>query len=424
MKIYRMALGLLLAFALSFGARADIPLNHGGGDLQSGAFSGVTATNPNTGDTQAGQFSSIPTTTPVGTLVVTNQAVDCGVPAGAKGTVWGTSSSYPDWVFILWDAGTTNTISSTCSPTLVGATLTTEQKARASWVHWNQVDVTTTTTTTTHGIATSTPVGTRLVTNQAVDCGVPAGAKGTLWGTSSSYPDWVFVLWDAGTTNTIASSCTPVAAGATLTTEQKARASWVHWNQVDLCSGSSCTGTVAATLSSLSISCPSTVAAGGYGSCAASAYYSDGSSKAATNVQWSVAGSGATIGSTGTLSAASTLTADTSVTVTATFTDGSVTKTASAMVTLTKLVVAPSSQAVRADCVFSWGERIYPELFSPSGAVSKVLGPYYYRYYSKTNSYLGISTGDEHLIYVGLLSGNSILDLGLLSTWQKQAGCQ
>lgn len=83
-----------------------------------------------------------------------------------------------------------------------------------------------------------------------------------------------------------------------------------------------------------------------------------------------------------------------------------------------------SSQSSRADCVFGWGERTYPELFSPAGGVSKALGPYYYRYYSTTNSYLGITTGDEHLIYLGLLSGNSLLDLGALTTWQQQAGCQ
>ncbi|MBS4096473.1 MAG: hypothetical protein KGZ83_06505 [Sulfuricella sp.] len=84
----------------------------------------------------------------------------------------------------------------------------------------------------------------------------------------------------------------------------------------------------------------------------------------------------------------------------------------------------PSSLTSRADCVFGWGERTYPELFSPSGAVSKALGPYYYRYYSQTNSYLGITTSDAHLIYLGLLSGNALLDLGVLTTWQTQAGCQ
>ena len=78
----------------------------------------------------------------------------------------------------------------------------------------------------------------------------------------------------------------------------------------------------------------------------------------------------------------------------------------------------------RADCVFSWGERTYPELFSPAGTVSKVLAPYYYRYYSTTNSYLAISTTDEHLLYLGPLSGNSVLDLGLLSSWLNLAGCQ
>lgn len=84
----------------------------------------------------------------------------------------------------------------------------------------------------------------------------------------------------------------------------------------------------------------------------------------------------------------------------------------------------PTTLTGRADCVFGWGESAYPELFSPSGATSKTLGPYYYRYFSKTNSYLGINTSDEHLVYVGLLSGNSLLDLGALSGWLGRAGCQ
>jgi hypothetical protein len=78
----------------------------------------------------------------------------------------------------------------------------------------------------------------------------------------------------------------------------------------------------------------------------------------------------------------------------------------------------------RADCVFNWGEKGYPELFSPAGAASKVLGPYYYRYYSATNSYLGISSSDEHLLYLGAMSRNALLDLGLLSNWLSQTGCR
>lgn len=352
MKFYRMALGLLLALALSFGARADIPLNHAEtAGVPGGAFASVEAPNPNSGDVVGG-FSALTTSIAVGTRIVTNQAVDCGIPAGAKGTVWGTSSSYPDWVFILWDAGYTIT---GCTPVLAGATLTTEQKTRASWIKWAQGDVsTTTTTTTTTGLATTTPVGTRIITNQAVDCGIPAGAKGTLWGTSSSYPDWVFILWDAG--YTISTSCAPVLVGATLTTEQKTRASWIKWAQGNICSGSTCTATTAPTLSSLSVSCPSSIAVGGYGSCTASAFYSDGAIKSISPT-WSTSNSSALYISYGSLYAG-TVSVDTSVTVTGSYTEGSVTKSATSVVLVKATKATLSSLTISGDTTVKAGSSI------------------------------------------------------------------
>jgi hypothetical protein len=76
------------------------------------------------------------------------------------------------------------------------------------------------------------------------------------------------------------------------------------------------------------------------------------------------------------------------------------------------------------DCLFNWAESNYPSFFAPAGAMSNTLAPYYYRYYSQTNAYLGTSSADNHLYYLGPLSSNSILDVGALSSWLSTAGCQ
>lgn len=76
------------------------------------------------------------------------------------------------------------------------------------------------------------------------------------------------------------------------------------------------------------------------------------------------------------------------------------------------------------DCVFAWAEQNYPELFSPAAGKSKTFGDYYYRYYSKTDSYLAAGTKDNHFYYVGLFSGNKILDIGAASLWTAAAGCK
>lgn len=72
-----------------------------------------------------------------------------------------------------------------------------------------------------------------------------------------------------------------------------------------------------------------------------------------------------------------------------------------------------------ADCLFTWAERNYPSLFSPA-ATSLILGPYYYRYYSGTNIYLGVST-DNHVYY---LDAGGLHDAGAQSGWFATAGCQ
>jgi hypothetical protein len=87
---------------------------------------------------------------------------------------------------------------------------------------------------------------------------------------------------------------------------------------------------------------------------------------------------------------------------------------------------SPSSNCLVAppDCLFNWAERTYPGFFTPAGATSSTLAPYYYRYYPQTNSYLGTSSADNHVYYLGPLSSNSFFDEGALSGWLSTAGCQ
>ncbi len=79
-----------------------------------------------------------------------------------------------------------------------------------------------------------------------------------------------------------------------------------------------------------------------------------------------------------------------------------------------------TSANVSADCLFDWGERSYPSLLSPI-AVSASIDPYYYRAYTATQSYVGVSSKDGHLYF---LNSAGLVDLGAQSNWLAQAGCQ
>ncbi len=80
--------------------------------------------------------------------------------------------------------------------------------------------------------------------------------------------------------------------------------------------------------------------------------------------------------------------------------------------------------APHSDCLFTWAEKTYPNLFAPAGAMSNTAAQYYYRYYAQTNAYLATSSADNHVYYLGPSSNDSILDVGELSTWLATAGCQ
>lgn len=77
----------------------------------------------------------------------------------------------------------------------------------------------------------------------------------------------------------------------------------------------------------------------------------------------------------------------------------------------------------KSDCLFKWLERTYPALFAP-GAVPGSISPYYYRHYSQAGAYLGTSSGDGHVHFLGPVSGGAILDLGRLSSRLVTANCR
>ncbi len=72
------------------------------------------------------------------------------------------------------------------------------------------------------------------------------------------------------------------------------------------------------------------------------------------------------------------------------------------------------------DCLFNWAEKNYNGYFAPT-AISQFYGPYYYRYYSAINSYLGVSSEDNRLYF---LSDDVLHDEGLASSWYTATSCR
>jgi hypothetical protein len=77
------------------------------------------------------------------------------------------------------------------------------------------------------------------------------------------------------------------------------------------------------------------------------------------------------------------------------------------------------STATGADCLFNWAEANYPGLFSPA-ASSLSITPYYFRHYTATNAYLGVSSADGHVYYLG---AQGLQDVGPQAGWLLTAGC-
>ena len=71
------------------------------------------------------------------------------------------------------------------------------------------------------------------------------------------------------------------------------------------------------------------------------------------------------------------------------------------------------------ECLFKWAERTAPSLL-PDMALTEIAGPYQFRYYPSTQSYLGVSSESDNVLY---LTASSLLDLGPRSGWFQQSGC-
>jgi hypothetical protein len=91
--------------------------------------------------------------------------------------------------------------------------------------------------------------------------------------------------------------------------------------------------------------------------------------------------------------------------------------------TVTQTGITLPGFIARSDCLFNWAEVNFPTLFAPVNATSNTFTPYYYRYYPQTNSYLGTSSADNHVYYIGPLSGNTLFDVGALLPLLATAGC-
>lgn len=90
----------------------------------------------------------------------------------------------------------------------------------------------------------------------------------------------------------------------------------------------------------------------------------------------------------------------------------------------TPLLLNPNTgnaDQLKLECFFTWAQANYSTYLSPDSAVTQHYTSYTYRYYSKTNAYLGLSDIDYHLYY--LTTGAPLTDLGALSGWLGQAGC-
>ncbi len=81
------------------------------------------------------------------------------------------------------------------------------------------------------------------------------------------------------------------------------------------------------------------------------------------------------------------------------------------------------SSAASIDCFLTWAEGKYPELLSPAGAATVVSGLYSYRYYPKTQIYVGIALADNH-VYLMKQADGLLQDEGPLANWLPVSGCQ
>lgn len=72
-------------------------------------------------------------------------------------------------------------------------------------------------------------------------------------------------------------------------------------------------------------------------------------------------------------------------------------------------------------CLFAWAEGQYPATFAASNRYTKFFEPYTYRHYSVSDSYLGVSSVDHHVYFMG--PDRVLQDQGSFFDWVSTAGC-
>lgn len=79
--------------------------------------------------------------------------------------------------------------------------------------------------------------------------------------------------------------------------------------------------------------------------------------------------------------------------------------------------------SVTSDCLFQWAEKQYPDLFTLGSSNSQQWGGYTYRYYAKSNTYLGFFYEQEvHIRRTDLSSRIEVV--GAVDYYQELAGCE
>ena len=73
------------------------------------------------------------------------------------------------------------------------------------------------------------------------------------------------------------------------------------------------------------------------------------------------------------------------------------------------------------ECLFNWAEENYANLFTPVGQFTQMSASMAYRHYSGSNSYMGVSSSDNHVYYQSPDGKRS--DQGPLSSWLAKANC-
>ncbi len=75
-----------------------------------------------------------------------------------------------------------------------------------------------------------------------------------------------------------------------------------------------------------------------------------------------------------------------------------------------------------ADCLLNWAEAHFPELFSPANRPTEQGFGYQYRFYSATNTYLGILLGDKvHLLQLN--KSTTPVEVGSVAQFKPLSGC-